>query len=73
MLGFIEATMFGDPTFGPERQAAIRKDIEEIRDYRCPNTGGHGTCYYNLSEAVVDWCIQHPELIARQEDPKLKL
>lgn len=73
MLDYIERTLLSDQTFEPERQAKVRKDLQEIRDYENPNTGGHGTCYYNLTEAVVDWCLQHPELIPREADPNLKL
>jgi hypothetical protein len=72
MLDYIERTLLSDQTFGPERQANIRKDVKEIRDYEHPNTGGDGTCYYNLSEAVVDWCLQHPSPMSREVDPRLK-
>lgn len=72
MLEYIQTTLLSDATFGPERQASIRRDVDEVRrDHRNPNTGGHGTCYYNLSEAAVDWCMQHPELIPRESDPTL--
>jgi hypothetical protein len=72
MLDYVVSTLLADQTFGPERQSSIRRAVEEIRDYENPNTGGHGTCYYNLSEAVVDWCMQHPDLIPREADPTLK-
>jgi hypothetical protein len=72
MLNFIEVTLLADQTFEPDRQAGIRQDIEQIRDYKHPNVGGHGTCYYNLTETVVDWCMQHPEPKPREVDPNLK-
>jgi hypothetical protein len=72
LLDYIEVTLLGDETFSAERKADIRRDIEEIRDYEHPNVGGTGTCYYKVGEAVVDWCMQHQELIAREIDPALK-
>jgi len=59
MLDFVVVTLLGDTTFNAERQAAIRADIAQISDFKHPNTGRPGTCYYNLTEAVVDWCKQH--------------
>jgi len=73
MLAYVERTILGDDTFDTERQAAIRSDIAEISDYEYPNVGGQGTCYYNLSEAVVDWCMLHPEPIPREPDPGLRM
>lgn len=72
MLDYIEQILLGDGTFAPERQIGIKKDVEEIRDYEHPNVGGHGSCYYNLTEAVVDWCMAHPEPIPREINPDLK-
>ena len=71
MLNFIEKTILADQSVALQRQAKIRKDIMEIKDYKHPNLGGSGTCYYNLTETVVDWCIQHPAPIPREIDPKL--
>jgi hypothetical protein len=73
MLDFIPAMLLGDNTFEPERQSRIRKDISEIRNYKKPNVGGHGTCYYTLSEAVVDWCMLHPQRILQEINPDLKM
>jgi hypothetical protein len=73
MLVYIERTLLGDNAFDEERQVAIRSDIAEISDFEHPNVGGHGTCYYNLTEAVVDWCMQHPVPIPRKPDPDLPL
>ena len=73
MLQFIAATLLSDSTFDSERQTALRADLAEISDFEHPNTGGPGTCYYSLTEAVVDWCRQHRTPIAREADPDLKL
>ncbi len=73
MLAYIEHTLLDDDTFDEERQVAIRSDIAEISDFEHPNVGGHGTCYYNLSETVVDWCMQHPEPVPRKPDADLPL
>ena len=72
MLTYIERTLLADHTFDTGRQAQIRADLAEIRDYENPNVGGLGTCYYNLTEAVVDWCMTHPEPISRAVDPTLE-
>jgi hypothetical protein len=73
MLAYIERTLLRDATFDEQRQAAIRKDIAEISDFKHPNTGGNGTCYYDLTEAVVDWCRQHEAPIPRETDPGLRM
>lgn len=73
MLAYIERTLLGDATLDVERQAAIRKDVAEIGDFEHPDTSGRGTCYYTLMEAVVDWCLQHPEPIPREADPDLHM
>ena len=71
MTEYVEAVLLSDDTFTEDRKARIRADAAEIMDSERPNLGGHGTCYYNLTEAVVDWCLAKEALIPRDLDPEL--
>jgi hypothetical protein len=72
MLDYIGSVLLGDATLSGERRAKVLQDINEIKaSYKCPDTRGHGTCYYTLNEAVVDWCMQHTDLIPRDPNPDL--
>lgn len=73
MWRFIGAKIGHDPIFTSQEQTLIREKIEEvIRDEACPDTSGDGSCYYIISEKVVDWCIAHPKPIAYVGDPTLE-
>src|SRR5262245_5778381 len=54
-----------DPqTFNEKDCKLIREKIDEIiRDYDAPDVSGNGSCYYFITEKVVDWCMAHPKPI----------
>ena len=59
--------------FSDKDRKLIREKIEEIiRDNRTPDLSGDGSCYYIISEKVVDWCMAHPTPIPHQKDRTLK-
>ncbi len=62
-----------DPaTFTEAEREAIAAAIDEIvRDRDRPDLSGHGSCYYLITERVVDWCMAHPEPVAHAPDPTL--
>ena len=74
MVSFIRNTLTADDTLSSERHEQIRRDAQEILDsYDSPNVDGHGTCYYNLAESVIEWCMANSDPISRKPDPKLTI
>jgi len=63
-----------DPdAFNEDERAAIRTAIAKIiDDHDIPDLSGHGSCYYLISECVVNWCLAHPESIPHKLDPGLE-
>jgi len=70
---FVGRHLDGATNFSAQDHALIRKAIEEIiQDYATPDLSGDGSCYYIISEKVVDWCMAHPTPITNQKDKTLK-
>jgi len=64
MWRFVGRSLDDPGTFSDEQREAIRNAIGEIiRDHDAPDLSGNGSCYYLISERVVDWCIAHPRAI----------
>ncbi len=64
MVDFINTTLLGDDTFDPNRQKQIGADLRRLGS-RSPDVSGDGSPHYNVNEAVVDWCVAHPQLTRR--------
>jgi uncharacterized protein len=73
MLAYIERILLSDIGFDAQRGATIKRDVRRARDLEHPDTEGEDTCYRRMKEAVVDWCMRHPEPIPRESDPDLHM
>jgi len=72
MWRFVGQRLDDPQTFSAVERALIRAKIEEIiRDYVSSDVSGEGSCYYIISEKVVDWCRAHPTPIVHRPDPTL--
>jgi hypothetical protein len=72
MCEFVERTLSDPATFSGEQLDSIRDALRDIRDYEHPDTSGHGSAHYFLTEMAVRWCFEHPRLVARAPDPELR-
>lgn len=62
-----------DPkTFSVDEIREISQAVETIiRDFDSPDTSGHGSPYYFLTEMAVRWCLANPDAIPHEKDPAL--
>lgn len=67
MVDVLEALLL-DGTFGEKREAELRPLIRGLKNYRRPDVSGDGSPYYLVNEAVVDWCLEHRQLIPTSND-----
>lgn len=61
MLGFLSQHLLADPAGGKELAVALRK----LGHHRSIDTSGDGSPHYQVSEAVVRWCLARPTLLPR--------
>lgn len=73
---FLNKYLLDKRFFDAETIRQIKQDITEIRDFGSGKKGleytGGEDAFDRLTDRVVEWCQQNPELIKRDRDPKLK-
>ena len=50
---------------GPGASPALKQALRQLRQHRRPDLSGQGSPHYQVSEAVVRFCLEHRELSAR--------
>ena len=61
-------------TFTSDELEKISEAVESIiRDFDCPDTSGHGSPYYFLTEMTVRWCLANPTPIPHKKDLSLEI
>lgn len=71
---FLGENLNDSATFTPEERQQIADAVTTIiRDFERPDTSGHGSPYYYLTEMAVRWCLANPKPLDYKKDPTLKI
>ena len=70
LLDFLRRTLPAASALSGPRLAALSADLDLVADDAVPVTDDE--LWTRLHEAVGDWCVERPELIARDLDPTLR-
>jgi len=50
----------------------VKAALQKLTHHRKLDLSGDGSPHYVVNEAVVDWCVAHPDIIAREHDAELE-
>lgn len=71
LVEFVRDTLVDSGLFDASGVEEIQSDTERLLDFEDPETGDE--LYDRLTERVVEWSRAHPEPVARDRNPRLRL
>ncbi len=69
-LKYLDQTLCADSGLSESAKQSIRTDLAILQDFDCPYTDDD--LYERLTEHVIEYCRQHPQVIDRPRNPHLR-
>lgn len=74
LVRYVGEKLNDSETFSGDEIRKISESVEAIiTNFDRPDTSGHGSPYYFLTEMAVRWCLSHPDPISHKNDPSLDI
>lgn len=74
LVRFVGDNLNDSTTFTRDELEAIARAVKKIiEDFDKPDTSGHGSPHYLLTEMAVRWCLAHPDPIPHRKNPNLRV